>query len=131
MPKRKHHSSWPGCIGSARAIVLPLLAWTALEPTPVAADDAKLSAYGRHLAQECTSCHRIDGVNSGIPSIIGWPTDVFVTTMRYYRDGARTNPVMVSVAGSLNDQQVNALATYFASLPKPTPGAPAAGKKGK
>jgi cytochrome c553 len=51
--------------------------------------------------------------------------------MRFYRDGARANPVMVSVAGSLNDEQIKALATYFGSLPKPSPRAspPAADKK--
>jgi cytochrome c553 len=96
-----------------------------------AADDAKLAAYGKHLAQECTSCHRIDGINNGIPSIVGWPHDMFTTTMRFYKDGARANPVMVSVAGSLNDEQIKALATYFGSLPKPSPRAspPAADKK--
>ena len=53
--------------------------------------------------------------------------------MKFYKDGARTNPVMVSVAGSLNDQQVKALATYFGSLPKPSPrpSTPAADKKAK
>jgi cytochrome c553 len=53
--------------------------------------------------------------------------------MKFYKDGARTNPVMVSVAGSLNDEQIKALATYFGSLPKPSPGpsTPSAGKKAK
>ena len=87
---------------------------------PVAAtDDAKLQAYGRHLARECTSCHRIDGVDNGIPSIIGWPRDSFVATVKFYRDGARKNPVMVSVASSLSDEQLQALAAFFASVPKP------------
>ena len=94
-----------------------------------AADDAKLLAYGRHLARECTSCHRLDGINNGIPSIVGWPTDVFVNTLKIYRDGARTNPVMVSVAGSLTDEQMQALAMFFASTPKSEKTEPAPGKK--
>ena len=98
--------------------------------TAIGADQAKLAAYGRHLAQECTTCHRIDGVDNGIPSVIGWDTAAFVTTMKFYQSGTRTNPVMVSVAQSLNDEQLRALAHYYASLPKPAPkGAAPAGKR--
>ena len=84
-----------------------------------AEDAAKLLAYGRHLAQECSSCHRLDGADRGIPSIVGWDAERFAATLKYYQTGARTNPVMVSVANSLDDQQVRALALYYASLPKP------------
>lgn len=83
------------------------------------ADDAKLLAYGKHLAGECTACHRIDGVDNGIPSITGWPVEHFVITLGYYRTGARPNPAMVSVASSLDEEQMKALATYYGSLPKP------------
>jgi cytochrome c553 len=83
------------------------------------ANDPKQVSYGRHLASECTSCHRIDGVDNGIPSIIGMEAGEFVQTMGWYRDGSRPNPAMRSVAGSLDDPQTAALAAYFASLPKP------------
>lgn len=112
---------------------LAALALMAQASPPGTQDAAKLTAYGRHLANECTSCHRIDGLDSGIPSIIGWPSEMFVATMKFYRDGTRTNPVMVSVAGSLNDRQVEALAAFFGALPKPPPKgkAPAEGKARK
>ena len=84
-----------------------------------AADEAKLRSYGAHLAQECSSCHRVDGVNNGIPSITGWDVDLFMRTLRFYQQGSRTNPVMVSVAQSLDDDQLQALALYWASVPKP------------
>jgi cytochrome c553 len=87
--------------------------------SPAMADDAKLRAYGKHLASECTSCHRIDGVDNGIPSITGWPTDEFVETLKFYKDGSRPNQAMRSVAGSLDDEQFAALAAFFSSLPKP------------
>jgi cytochrome c553 len=100
------------------------LAWACLGAFGIsiscaAADETKLRTYGKHLAQECTSCHRLDGTDTGIPSIAGWPADTFVATMKYYREGSRTNPVMVSVANSLSERQLNALAAYLASLPKP------------
>jgi cytochrome c553 len=41
-----------------------------------------------------------------------------------YRDGTRTNPVMVSVANSLSDKQLDALAAFFATLSKPERKAP-------
>lgn len=80
----------------------------------------RLLALGRHLAQECTTCHRPDGMSTiGIPSIVGRDPKDFIEALRMYRTGQRTNPTMVSVAQSLNDEQMEALARYFASLPKP------------
>jgi cytochrome c553 len=99
------------------AALLGLILWHA--GGAGAAEDGKVGAHGRHLAQECTGCHRIDGIDNGIPSIVGWKADTFIATLKFYQNGARTNPVMVSVASSLNDRQLEALATYFASLPKP------------
>ncbi len=78
----------------------------------------KMLALGRHLAQECTSCHRIDGVDNGIPSIVGLAPDFFTETLGFYRYGQRSNPTMVSVAQSLDDEQIKALALYFGSLAK-------------
>jgi len=89
------------------------------------ADDAKLRSFGRHLAQECTGCHRIDGVDNGIPSIVAWDRERFIATLKFYQAGERTNPVMVSVAKSLDEDQLAALAAYYGSLPKPA----AKGKK--
>src|ERR1700741_6523 len=70
------------------------------------ADEAKDRAYGQHLAQECTGCHRLDGVDNGIPSIVGWSPETFAATVKFYQEGKRTNPVMGSVASSLSDKQL-------------------------
>jgi cytochrome c553 len=82
------------------------------------ADEARKLAYGRHLAQECTSCHRVDGKASGIPSIVGLDPEVFKAALDAFAKGERPNQVMVSVARSLDQEQSEALAHYFASLPK-------------
>jgi cytochrome c len=63
-------------------------------------------------------------MDNGIPSIVGWPADQFIAAMTSYRDGTRTNPVMVSVANSLSDKQLDALAAFFATLSKPERKAP-------
>lgn len=95
----------------------------------VRADDARLVRYGEHLSQECTACHRRDGVDNGIPSILGMPAEDFIETLKYYQSGARDNPAMVSVAKSLDDEQVKALAAYFATLTPPGKSQPPATKK--
>ena len=84
------------------------LGCTALGPAVFADDDAKVRNYGRHLARECAGCHRIDGVDNGIPPIIGWDADQFARTLAFYRTGERTNPVMVSVAKSLTTRKRSA-----------------------
>lgn len=86
----------------------------ALGATGAQADD--LRDYGEHLAGECTTCHRLDGVDSGIPSIVGMDKETFVVVMKAYKTGDLTNAAMVSVAKSLDDEQLNALAAYFSSL---------------
>jgi cytochrome c553 len=92
---------------------------TCLGSTCGAADEAKLKAYGEHLSRECTTCHRLDGTDNGIPSIVGWDDDQFTTTLRFYQQGLRDNPAMVSVAKSLDEEQLRALAIYFASIKPP------------
>jgi cytochrome c553 len=84
----------------------------------VAEDASKLKSYGRHLAQECTGCHRPDGVDNGIPAIVGWDAERFIATLEFYRTGERKNPIMVSVARSLDPEQMRALAAYYAAQPK-------------
>ncbi len=103
---------------TAVMIVATALATCGLATVAVA-DETKRMAYGRHLSGECSSCHRIDGIDNGIPSITGWPLDDFVATMDFYRNGARLNPAMVSVAKSLDEDQIRALAAYYGLLPKP------------
>jgi cytochrome c553 len=102
------------------AVATPLLAvlpFAALA-LPATADDARLKAYGKHLSAECSACHRIDGVDNGIPSITGWSVQDFVKTLRFYKDGSRPNAAMISVAQSLEDEQIRALAAYYGALPK-------------
>ena len=86
-----------------------------------AADEARLLAFGKHLAQQCTGCHRIDGANTGIPAIIGWPADQFVAVLGAYKTGDRPNPAMVSIAQTLGDDEMTALAAYFGALKPAAP----------
>lgn len=72
--------------------------------------------YGEYLASECATCHQSDPDNDGIPGIVGWETEDFVTAMHAYREKHRENPVMQLVTGRLANDEIAALATYFKSL---------------
>lgn len=72
--------------------------------------------YGAWLAGECVTCHQQSGDFDGIPPIVGWPEDSFVLIMKTYQDGARDHDVMRTIANRYNDEDLWALAAYFASL---------------
>ncbi|WP_284165862.1 c-type cytochrome [Frigidibacter sp. SD6-1] len=73
-------------------------------------------AYGEYLASECQTCHQADGSDQGIPSIIAWPPEDFVIAMHAYKQKLRPHPVMQMMAGRLNEEEIAALAAYFATL---------------
>ncbi len=72
--------------------------------------------FGEYLASECLTCHQSDGSAAGIPSITLWPTEDFVVAMYAYKRKLRPHPVMQMMAGRLNDEEIAALAAYFADL---------------
>ena len=84
-----------------------------------AEDRDALMRFGRHLAGECMACHRPDTADGAIPALAGRPETEIVGLLQDFRDGRKSNPVMISVAKSLDAQQSAALAAYFASLPAP------------
>ena len=69
--------------------------------------------YGAWLASECTTCHRSDGSDRGIPSITGWPLEDFVIALQAYKHATRVHPVMQLIAGRLSDEEIAALAMHF------------------
>ena len=72
--------------------------------------------YGEYLSSECQTCHQASGADDGIPSIVLWPEQDFVIAMHAYKNQQRSHPVMQMIAGRLNDEEIAALAAYFANL---------------
>ncbi len=72
--------------------------------------------YGAYLSSECTTCHQTGGEDKGIPSIVLWQEEDFVVTMHAYKSKRREHPVMNMIAGRLGDEEIAALAAYFATL---------------
>ena len=57
--------------------------------------------------------------DSTIPNIFGLGQVHFVDVFRAYRAKALPNPVMQTIAGRLNDEDIAALALYFETARKP------------
>lgn len=70
--------------------------------------------YGEYLSSECKTCHQQDGSDQGIPAITHWPTEDFVVAMHAYKRKIRPHPVMQMMANRLSDEEIAALAAYFA-----------------
>lgn len=94
---------------SAAALVA---AFTAI--APAAADEQQI-AYGEYLSGECVTCHQLTGKSNGIPAIVGWEPDVFVAVFEEYRNKTRGNEAMQTIANRLKDDEIAALAAYFAT----------------
>jgi cytochrome c553 len=82
---------------------------------PVArASDAEL---GRYLSSECMTCHG-GSSHRTIPDIFGMAEARFAEIVKAYREKRLANQVMQTVASRLSDEEIAALAAYFASTKK-------------
>jgi cytochrome c553 len=70
---------------------------------------------GAQLSAMCAACHRLDGHDRGIPSIVGLSEEQFVIVMGAFKSGERSGPIMRTVARSLSNDEIATLARYFAS----------------
>lgn len=76
---------------------------------------------GRIKAYTCTGCHGIPGYNNAypnyrVPKLGGQNYEYIVTALKGYRAGERIHPTMRAQAGSLSDQDIEDVASYFVSL---------------
>ncbi|EKD61182.1 MAG: hypothetical protein ACD_54C00362G0005 [uncultured bacterium] len=72
--------------------------------------------YGQYLSAECVTCHQHDGSDQGLPSITHWPVEDFVVALHAYKQKLRPHPVMQMMAGRLSNEEIAALAAYFATI---------------
>jgi cytochrome c len=98
----------------AAQLTLLVVGVTTIARSPGLAADA---AYGKYLAAECVTCHGANAANPSIPSLAGLRYEELVAALHAYRDGTRTNPIMQSMARSLGDAEIEALAAYFSGQP--------------
>ena len=93
-------------------VIIGFLILLFVGPSLVLASDL---AYGEYLAGECVACHRT-GAEGGIPPINALPAPYFIEALREYKDGKRDHDLMRTVARSLGDAEMEALAAYFEQL---------------
>lgn len=89
------------------AVVLAAVAGSAF------ADDPN---YGRSMASACSSCHGTNGKSvGGMEVLAGYPKEKMVKAFVDFRSGAKPATVMHQLAKGYKDEQVEAIATYFAA----------------
>ena len=112
--------------GFARRVALPVaaLAVGMLLAQIVATRAAPDIELGRYLATQCLTCHRPGAPNpapggGAIPNIFGMAEPRFATLVKAYRAKQLPNPVMQTAVGNLKDDEIEALAAYFARTTRP------------
>ena len=98
-------------------LLLPALASTLLLAS--LARRAGRAADAPPGASSCTGCHAAKKIpDSVIPRIAGRKASDIVQFMREYRSGAWPSSVMGRIAKGFDDQQIDAIAAWFATQPE-------------
>ena len=90
-----------------------LLAAALAFAAPAGAQDAAT----RNMASACAICHGTDGraATKDVVPLAGLPATHIASQMRAFRDGQRPATVMHQIAKGYTDQQIDALAAWFAA----------------
>ena len=108
-------STRPGRPGRAwRPALMSVLGLAYLAGAAAAADNSP----GRAKAQACAVCHGLLGisVSPDTPNIAGQPAIYLSAQLKAYRGGERKHEVMSLMAKPLSDEDIAALAAWFASI---------------
>jgi cytochrome c553 len=95
-----------------------LLALAGLASSAVAVDLA--GNTGKVNVSMCIGCHAIAGYKSTFPEVyqvpmLGGQSEKYIeNALKAYRKGERRHPTMQGIAASLSDQDIAALAAYYA-----------------
>ena len=73
---------------------------------------------GTQLAATCAACHRLDGRDNGIPSIIGLDEGKLAGALQAFKSGERS--IMHTVALSLSSEEIATVVHYLAAQRKET-----------
>ena len=90
--------------------------------SPVLPANAQDPSAGRNLAANCFTCHGSEGNSAGgvPPSLAGRNQAELFQAMKDFQSGKRPATIMHQQAKGYNDQQLELMAAYFASV-KPAP----------
>lgn len=79
---------------------------------------ANETSIGKEKAQACAMCHGANGIAQmpGAPNLAGQPAPYLAEQLKNYRSGKRQNEIMGVIAKPLSDQDISALASWYASI---------------
>lgn len=107
-------------MGAIRSILGPstlaLTFVTAMAANSIAEEVKGDPEYGEYLSSECVSCHATGKHTPGIPSIAGMDASGMVALLKAYKAKELDNATMQTIAARLDDEQMAALAVYYAKL---------------
>lgn len=125
-PQQAAMAAWYSAMASA-----PQRDVGVLDPAPAQAG-AWLASRGRWSAgiPACSQCHGAQGrgIGDAFPPLAGQPASYIVTQLQAWKNGTRPpgpQSLMSAIAAKLSDQDVIAVANYYAGVPA-APGAPTA-----
>lgn len=74
---------------------------------------------GKEKSITCGACHGADGnsVNPVWPSLAGQHATYTVAQLQAFKNGSRSEPLMLGQVMTLSDEEMRNLAVYFASMP--------------
>lgn len=75
---------------------------------------------GARLAATCTGCHGTDGATQGnaLPPLAGQAKERLLAALKDFKSAKRPATVMTQLAKGYTDEQLESLASYFASQKK-------------
>ncbi len=84
---------------------------------PITAQAADAAA-GAKKAGTCVACHGKDGISiaPNYPNLACQKDKYLVKAIKAYKSGARNDPMMKPMVGSLSDTDIENLAAYFSTL---------------
>lgn len=110
--------------GLGLAAMMLTLGLARAEGDPAAGQQLVMQGDGKGGAP-CLACHGVDGAGNdaaGFPRLAGLDAGYLARQLRDYRDGRRSDPIMLPNAANLSDQQIDDVAAYYqGQSAQPTP----------
>ena len=82
------------------------------------ANAGDIEAGKKKVAEVCAACHGTDGntpLMPDYPKLGGQHADYLASSLKKYKNGKRANPIMMGMAATLSDEDVQNVSAYFAA----------------
>jgi cytochrome c553 len=81
------------------------------------ANAGDIEAGKKKASEVCVACHGPDG-NSPVPDfpkLAGQHDDYITATLKKYKNGKRANPIMMGMAATLSEEDIQNVAAFYAA----------------